>query len=662
MSRIMNHLDFTIEEVLDNIKALKNDKSEGVDFVKNEYIKNCPLSVVELIVKLFNLILKTGHVPHDWSIGLIVPIFKKKGTKLDPNNYRGITLLSCIGKLFTMCINVRLTKFVTDRDIIGEEQAAFREGYSTMDHAFVLNELINLYLHKNKRLYCCFIDYQKAFDTINRSALWGKVIENGINGKLLRVVYNMYESAKSCVKQQTMISGLFACNMGVRQGENLSPLLFALFLNDFEISLSGKYNGLTTIRELSSILGNDDLEYFINMFTLLYADDTLVLAESPEELQLALDEVGNYCHNWGLTINQTKTKVVIFSKGKVRTQFNFRIGDINIDTSNDYTYLGIIFNFNGKFTKAIDDRITPARKAMFGLNEKAVNLLLPPDIHIDLFEKMISPIFLYGCEVWGYGNVEPMEIFYRKFIKRVLGIHKSTPNCIVYGEVGKYPIVHQVYKRMISFWANISEGKTSKLSTIMYRIIYKLHLDGSYDSPWLLCIKRILCNSGHPTFWDQQDLLSPKSFMMKNVVALQLQNQYIQEWDFEVNRNRKCVAYRIFKDEIRMEPYLAKLDFVNRRALCKFRTGNHRLPVAKSRYIPGGGGEEALCKLCDTNDLCDEFHVLFICKFFDDHRKKYLKKNYYSKPSTLKMNTLFNSKGKQLLNLVKFVRDIMSKF
>ena len=146
----------------------------------------------------------------------------------------------------------------------------------------------------------------------------------------------------------------------------------------------------------------------------------------------------------------------------------------------------------------------------------------------------------------------------------------------------------------------------------MYRIIYKLHLDGSYDSPWLLCIKRILCNSGHPTFWDQQDLLPPKSFMMKNVVALQLQNQYIQEWDFEVNRNRKCVAYRIFKDEIRMEPYLAKLDFVNRRALCKFRTGNHRLPVAKSRYIPGVGGKKlyvnyAIQMTYVTNFTCFSF-------------------------------------------------------
>ena len=175
------------------------------------------------------------------------------------NNYRGITLLSCLGKLFSACINNRLTNFVESMNIIGEEQAAFRGGYSNLDHVFVLNELINIYLNQNKRMYCCFIDYQKAFDTIDRSALWSKIISNGINGKILRVVHNMYKSAKSCIKQQSRKSGFFSCNMGVRQGENLSPLLFAFFLNDFQDTLSSKYKGLATIKDLSSVLSNQDI-------------------------------------------------------------------------------------------------------------------------------------------------------------------------------------------------------------------------------------------------------------------------------------------------------------------------------------------------------------------------------------------------------------------
>ena len=660
-NRLEFNLDFTRDEIESNIKSLKNNKSEGLDFVKNEYIQNCPPHFVDLIVKIFNLILRSGHVPYDWCIGLIVPIYKKKGSQFDPNNYRGITLLSCVGKLFTMCINVRLTKFVFDQSIIGEEQAAFREDYSTLDHVFVLNELINIYLQRKKRLYCCFIDYKKAFDTINRCALWGKVIANGINGKILKVVYNMYENAKSCVKQQSMISGLFSCNMGVRQGENLSPLLFAIFLNDFEASISEKYSGLTTFRDISSILSTDDIEFFINMYTLLYADDTLVFAESPSDMQLALDAVSAYCNVWGLSINKTKTKVVIFSRGKVKKEFYFKIGNLDIGTSSDYCYLGVLFNFNGKLNKAIEDRLVPARKAMFGLNEKAANLLLPPDIHIDLFEKMITPIFLYGSEVWGYGNIEPIELFYRKFIKRVLGVGKSAPNCFVYGEVGKYPIAHRVYIRMLSFWIKISEGKTSKLSSLMYKIIYKLHLADAYNSPWLLCIKKILCDSGNPNFWYEQDLLAPKT-LMKKVVHSQLENQYLQFWQAEMNRNRKCITYRIFKDQLRFEPYLKNLNFIERRALSCFRSGCHQLPIAASRYTVDGGGVDTICDLCDRREICDEFHLLFICKFFQADREKYLKKTYFVKPSTLKMYTLFNSGPKHTIKLAKFIRTIMSHF
>ena len=117
----------SLEELSQNIKNLQNDEAEGIDYIRNEYIKSCPIEVIQLAVILFNLILKTGIVPTEWSVGLIIPIFKKKGSPHDPNNYRGITLLSCLCKLFTLCINVRLNLYVTRRGIIGEEQSAFRE-------------------------------------------------------------------------------------------------------------------------------------------------------------------------------------------------------------------------------------------------------------------------------------------------------------------------------------------------------------------------------------------------------------------------------------------------------------------------------------------------------------------------------------------------------
>ena len=144
-------------------------------------------------------------------------------------------------------------------------------------------------------MYCAFIDYAKAFDTINRSSLWSKLIASGINGNVIRVIYNIYDQAKSCIKKENKLSQFFKCNVGVRQGENLSPLLFAIYLNDFEYFVSRKYNGLSFISaEIDRILSDEDLEFFIRFYVLLYADDTVVMAETPSQLQSALDSVSEY--------------------------------------------------------------------------------------------------------------------------------------------------------------------------------------------------------------------------------------------------------------------------------------------------------------------------------------------------------------------------------
>ena len=132
-------------------------------------------------------------------------MFKNKGSISDPDNYRGITLLRCTGKVFTACFYCRLSCYVEDH-ILGQEQAGFRESYSTIDHIFVLQLIVELYQSVHKRVYCVFIDYRKAFNSINRPLLWHKLISYNINGKLLNVVKNMYDNAKSCVKVDKMYS------------------------------------------------------------------------------------------------------------------------------------------------------------------------------------------------------------------------------------------------------------------------------------------------------------------------------------------------------------------------------------------------------------------------------------------------------------------------
>ena len=200
---------------------------------------------------------------------IILPLYKK-GDRLNVDNYRGITILSCLGKLFTAFVNERLTKFTDKHGIIGPEQAGFRAGFSTMDHVLAFKLLIDLYLHKKKRLYVAFIDYSKAFDRIDRVCLWDKILSQNVTGKMFQVIFNLYKQAKSCVKVNGSKSEFFPCMTGVRQGENLSPLLFAMYLSDLSKELGDSYNGLSNIKELGeTLLQDDDVFTYFNLYVLL---------------------------------------------------------------------------------------------------------------------------------------------------------------------------------------------------------------------------------------------------------------------------------------------------------------------------------------------------------------------------------------------------------
>ena len=151
-----------------------------------------------------------------------------------------------------------MSTFTETNKIIGEEQAGFRAGYSTHDHILTLQSIIDIYLNKfnnrDQTLFCAFIDYQKAFDLVDRTSLWSKLLTYNINGRLMKVIFNLYQETKACIKLNNNLSNSFNCNIGVRQGDNLSPLLFALFINDFETYLSDKYNGLSSLNNLFKTL------------------------------------------------------------------------------------------------------------------------------------------------------------------------------------------------------------------------------------------------------------------------------------------------------------------------------------------------------------------------------------------------------------------------
>ena len=654
--------DFTYTEIDNLINKLKNNKSTGVDNIINEFIKYSPPEFKYLLTKLFNVILRTGLIPTNWCLSFISPIFKNKGSRNDPNNYRGISLISCLGKLFTALINERLTKFVNENNIIGEEQAGFRSGYSTYDHIFTLQAIIDLYLNKVKgkpRLFCAFIDYQKAFDLVDRTALWTKLLSYNINGKIMNVIYNIYQNTKACIKLNNSISPTFNCNIGVRQGDNLSPLLFSLFINDFETFLLDKYNGLKSIDNLfTNTFRNDEIDTFLKLYVLLYADDTIIMAEKHEDLQKALNAAFAYCNLWKLKINIDKTKIIRFSKKKPRYRpQTFWLNNQPVEIVDTYTYLGTVFSYNGKFNNAIDKQILQAQRALFAIKSKKETYNLPVDIMLDLFDKMIMPILLYGCEIWGYANLDKIEIFYRKFLKFVLTLNDQTTNCMVYGESGRTPLGLTIKSRMVCFWHKLSVGNNNKLASKLLCLTKKLYKQDLYISPWLKAIESILNSCGMRNVW-----LNPEIFKfewLKKAINLKLSDMYKQEWQSLVSRQNSCITYRSIKLNLELEKYLILLDSSDRINICRFRCRNSYIPVVTRAYIDRDiPYENRTCTICNMNEPGDEFHYIIRCPSLQQYRNSCIS-NYYMRNPNIAISELFQSTNvKVLKKLAKFIGEI----
>ena len=366
---------------LQNYKKLKSHKSSGIDQIINEFFKHSPDKLIPVYAQLFNIILSTGIVPDDWAISIIRPIYKNKGDDTDPNNYRGISLLSCFGKLFTSCLNERLSNFVKAHDTVGPEQAGFKSDQLVHDPT-------------------------------------------------------------------------------------------------------------------------EDLVSYLKLYILMYADDTVLLAESPEDLQKYLDTLNEYCNNFDLKINTSKTKIFIFSRGKLKNIPSFKFADMKLDVVNDYNYLGVTFNFNAKFNVAKQSLYQKGCRAMFALLKRIKSLSPPPDIAFKLF-------VLYGAEVWGSENCDIVNKVKLGFCKYILHAHKSTCSNMVYGELGETPLHIDIKCKMILYWARLINSKENKLSKLIYSLIYKLYEKDSFHSSWITSVKNILDSAGFSGIWTNQSL--PKS-------------------------------------------------------------------------------------------------------------------------------------------------------
>ena len=178
---------------------LRTNKSAGPDTLINEFFIYGKEILSTTLLILFNKLFGMGYFPKEWSEGFIIPLHKK-GSINDVENYRGITLLSTLGKLFSRMLNNRLSNWAEHYYILIEAQAGFRHGMGTVDNIFILHGLLTHYLNHGKKLFCAFVDFTKAFDYVVRDNLWFKLVKLGLRGNILNIIKSMYDSVKSRVK------------------------------------------------------------------------------------------------------------------------------------------------------------------------------------------------------------------------------------------------------------------------------------------------------------------------------------------------------------------------------------------------------------------------------------------------------------------------------
>ena len=219
---------------------------------------------------------------------------------------------------------------------------------------------------------------------------------------------------------------------------------------------------------------------------------------------------------------------------------------------------------------------------MHSLRRSFVEKSIPIDCQLDLFEKTIEPILLYGAEVWGRENTSLIEKFRLKAFKQILKVKNSTPSYMVYGEIGKVPIEITIKDRMYSFWSRLVTGNANKISFNVLKIMMQDTLTDGREYKWLKKIESILNDTGFRTVWLSQ---SPTP-QIDSLVKQTIYDQGIQNLQSQCRQSNKGKGYlNIKNDWYNTEFYLTVLDNENTIALTKFRTANHRLPIELGRYI-----------------------------------------------------------------------------
>ncbi|KAK7094328.1 hypothetical protein V1264_007968 [Littorina saxatilis] len=425
-----------MNEIEAAIKQLKPKKAPGPDGVTNEMLKHLGPLAKRTLLKLFNESWKTGTVPAIWKKATIIPIHKKGKEKKNPNSYRPISLLSCLGKLLERVINRRLLYFLEDRNILSPTQTGYRRHRSTEDQLALIAQDIENAFQEKKKVVAVFFDLTKAFDKVWREGLLLKVLESGVSGRMFRWIRGFLHERSARVKLDGHLSHSVKMREGVPQGGVISPTLFLLYINN-----------ITTVlpRHVSNTLHADDLAIW----------STADLATSAAcRIQTAVHDVHQWTEDWGLQVSEVKTQATVFSLSTTKEKVTIKLGDRTLPQVETPTFLGVKLDPRLSWKPQIEDmekrgikRLALMKKLSgthWGANSKILKTV---------YTGTVRPVLEYGVSAWATAaktHTNKLDRVQNFGLRIILGAMKSTPIAAMEKTVGVEPLESRQRSKLLA--------------------------------------------------------------------------------------------------------------------------------------------------------------------------------------------------------------------
>ena len=498
----ISNFDITAQDVIDQLKCIDTSKSTGPDNISPRMLKEAGESISYPLSRLFQLSLNTCTVPQSWKQANVLPLHKKNEKDI-MNNYRPISLLSCVGKIFERLVFKQVFNFFRENNLITSFQSGFMPGDSTVNQLVQLYHIFCEALDMKKDVRIVFCDISKAFDRVWHEGLIYKLEAMGITGNLLSWFKNYLKDRQQRVIIQGKTSSWGDIKAGVPQGSILGPLLFLVYINDITNNIS------SNIR-----LFADDTTIFVTV------DDA---TEAAEVLNSDLRCISNWATRWLVTFSPPKTECMLVSLRKNSLNHPALLFNNNELTNvKTHKHLGLVLSDDLKWDNHIDNIVKTAGKRVDVLSR----LMFKLDRHTleILYTAFIRPTLEYGDVL--LSNItdmqcEKLELVQKRVGKIVSGAIRGVSRDVIYHELGWETLEERRKKHMLLLFHKIVHGKSpAYLSALLpYRVQQQstYELRNSDDFIQYNTRTTLFKNSFYPSTVREWNLLSPE---LKNITEI----------------------------------------------------------------------------------------------------------------------------------------------